>query len=884
MILPPSSVPLSYTVAQSTPHSGKYGPEHILLDKPLDQSSRWSGAQQGNNAKQWILLKLDQMSILRTITFGKATHPCNMKDFKVYVGITQDNLVEVLHSGLKNDTTPEAFAIRYVNNAQVCFPTRYVKIVPLSAHGQNFHTSIWHVSMTGIADKKYVDHIYQIHEEHRESIVLRHILKHLRQRRLLSPYQDILSRAFTVEHPFVTQLHTTLVLQGAFKDAEKHLRTLSSSGLFSSYLQTSHPYALWDRITGTDRDGDVPSPRSGHAMCLDHINQVVYVHGGYNSEKCLDDLWAYNIKEDEWQKLSDSTHRQGGPSARSCHKMAFDAKSGNIYVLGRLTDVDAARAPVPRRGPSNPSFVGPSGSHRSGQPLFTLPPLPPPPTTDPPTVNTYHSEFYVYYTRGSDKGTWKYNSFDTASSGGPPLVFDHQVVVDSERQILYSYGGRVLDGDWDTYKYAGLYAYSIKTGRWKLLQPADNSPCTIPPRFGHSMVLEPNANTLYIFAGQREDRYLSDMYAYDLSTNTTTELFSNFTAAGGPSACFTQRAVIDTDLKEIYVFCGLVTDSAGMVGYLPGRLYNWVYRYNTRPGTWTCILPEGDQARRLNPTPSPEMKKVAEPCPRYAHEVVYNPKSKRMYLFGGSTSFDEPEEDDAMGDMVLDGIKKMNDFWRMEICRPGSEEIVRKAKYRIRRQQFREMCEDSTPTKALSFLKYQVSPVVNHDDKNETEDYRSLMTFLLAPKTSVPSLVASLLPTSASISNAPSPLSDTGSYTGSTESDGWTKMKSREGTPDDNSWTNEIVEVDDDDENESFGRGPHPRLSAELLRSAEDPLEKKWRGGGKGAPMSAERYAQRTEVFESLLEFVSDWDKEPSGSLLDFVTRNDSRNDDVYAV
>lgn len=64
MISPPSSVPLTYTVAQSTPHSGKYGPEHILADKPSDQASRWSGAYQGNNAKQWILLKLDQMSIL----------------------------------------------------------------------------------------------------------------------------------------------------------------------------------------------------------------------------------------------------------------------------------------------------------------------------------------------------------------------------------------------------------------------------------------------------------------------------------------------------------------------------------------------------------------------------------------------------------------------------------------------------------------------------------------------------------------------------------------------------------------------------------------------------------------------------------------------------
>jgi hypothetical protein len=67
------------------------------------------------------------------------------------------------------------------------------------------------------------------------------------------------------------------------------------------------------------------------------------------------------------------------------------------------------------------------------------------------------------------------------------------------------------------------------------------------------MVLDHNTNTLFIFGGQREERYLADMYTFDLNSDTISELFSNFTVAGGPNACFTQRAVIDIDLKEIYV-------------------------------------------------------------------------------------------------------------------------------------------------------------------------------------------------------------------------------------------------------------------------------------------------------------------------------------------
>jgi hypothetical protein len=68
------------------------------------------------------------------------------------------------------------------------------------------------------------------------------------------------------------------------------------------------------------------------------------------------------------------------------------------------------------------------------------------------------------------------------------------------------------------------------------------------------MVFEPNERSLYIFAGMEDgDRYLSDMYVYDIESNNATQVFANFTVAGGPDKTFTQRAVIDPTLQEIYV-------------------------------------------------------------------------------------------------------------------------------------------------------------------------------------------------------------------------------------------------------------------------------------------------------------------------------------------
>ena len=55
-----------------------------------------------------------------------------MKEFKLFVGLSEDSMTEVLYAGLKNDPAAETFSIRSVNRAGLTFPTRYIKIQPLS--------------------------------------------------------------------------------------------------------------------------------------------------------------------------------------------------------------------------------------------------------------------------------------------------------------------------------------------------------------------------------------------------------------------------------------------------------------------------------------------------------------------------------------------------------------------------------------------------------------------------------------------------------------------------------------------------------------------------------------------------------------------------------
>jgi len=67
------------------------------------------------------------------------------------------------------------------------------------------------------------------------------------------------------------------------------------------------------------------------------------------------------------------------------------------------------------------------------------------------------------------------------------------------------------------------------------------------------MLFEPSRKLIFIFAGQRDDKYLADLWIHDTQNGTACEAWSDFSSSGGPDPCFTQRSVINTEAKEIYM-------------------------------------------------------------------------------------------------------------------------------------------------------------------------------------------------------------------------------------------------------------------------------------------------------------------------------------------
>ena len=61
---------VAYSLLASAKLTLAVGVQHILVNTPADQTSRWSGHQTASS-KQWIILELGELSLVRSITFGK---------------------------------------------------------------------------------------------------------------------------------------------------------------------------------------------------------------------------------------------------------------------------------------------------------------------------------------------------------------------------------------------------------------------------------------------------------------------------------------------------------------------------------------------------------------------------------------------------------------------------------------------------------------------------------------------------------------------------------------------------------------------------------------------------------------------------------------------
>ncbi|KAF8502055.1 hypothetical protein F5888DRAFT_1632029 [Russula emetica] len=144
-------------------------------------------------------------------------------------------------------------------------------------------------------------------------------------------------------------------------------------------------------------------------------------------------------------------------------------------------------------------------------------------------------------------------------------------------------------------------------------------------------------------------------------------------------------------------FCGLKRSRTTPVPRFDGE--HWVFRYSSRPGTCNRTQPAIGQHESI-------------PHARYAHQVVYDSRTRTAYLHGGNTGRllesgtlgDHVHGDDALAEQRLD------DFWSMSLTQPAREEIVRRGTSKSHvNGAFRETYKTLPALQALQFLQVEVA-------------------------------------------------------------------------------------------------------------------------------------------------------------------------------
>lgn len=190
------------------------------------------------------------------------------------------------------------------------------------------------------------------------------------------------------------------------------------------------------------------------------------------------------------------------------------------------------------------------------------------------------------------------------------------------------------------------------------------------------------------------------------------------------------------------------------------------------------------------------------------------------------------------------------------------------------------MCENGPAVTALAFLQQDVASVVDHNNRSEEEQFRSLLTYLLSPSSqkyqASPLLTSMLQFTSASSANPKHDNMREGSNRPLKRSRSDRDLEEMAGSSssgeENGMWTSDLPLLSIDEAESSLHLVDRARSDEDITHPS-----KSYRGTQqteKEKPWCGVRYRQRTAVFEMLLKFIDDGDKQPGPDLLDLLVEN----------
>ncbi|MDP3232917.1 MAG: hypothetical protein Q8N26_09080 [Myxococcales bacterium] len=413
----------------------------------------------------------------------------------------------------------------------------------------------------------------------------------------------------------------------------------SSTPLGDTWERDSRTGTWTDRSRDAAR-GPVPTARFLHAMAYDPVSSRVLLFGGFSTAES-DELWAWDGAAGRWFNLSPTPRPAAWPRARRGHAMVFDPTRNRVVMFagsggGReLWEWDGATSTWTNRTPS------------------------PLPTAWPPALTGH--ELVADTTRGvlmsfggstndslsgrSDQlwefhgatGTWVDRTPFPRPTLWPLRRWDHGLAYDATRARLVLFGGLLL-GTSSSYSDSDLWEWDAATSTW-----VDRTPAVLPPewprfRTSPSVVFDDARQRLVVFGGFSAGQRINDTFEWVGATNTWIP-FSEPQPALVPSRRTGTASTMDTRRNRLMLFGGDVTVSGTRI--FSHELWEW----NGASNRWL----EKSQASAVRPAPRPSAS------------LAYDAVRERVVLFGGTTSTASVPVDG--GARVDGGLGPTNDLW-----------------------------------------------------------------------------------------------------------------------------------------------------------------------------------------------------------------------------
>ncbi|MBI5543754.1 MAG: hypothetical protein HY901_07710, partial [Deltaproteobacteria bacterium] len=348
----------------------------------------------------------------------------------------------------------------------------------------------------------------------------------------------------------------------------------------------------WSERTPKDpeKDGN-PSPRKGHAMAYDAARGRVVLFGGEYKGSVLQDLW-------EWDGASWALRTLEGPapSARARHALAYDRERERVLLFGGEV---------------------PDGSWDK----------------------TFLDDLWEW-----DGARWHL----LGAGGGPPARSEHGMVFDPERKRLLLFGGRVKDSVGDNTVHQDTWEWDGAAWSKILVETKPEA------RRGHAMVFVPRVGVV-VFGGSSGNRFFHDSWVFAGATwSAKASATSPLERAQAGMAFDASRnwlvlcgGLSAQNLDDTWEWDGTSWEAQGTAATPPPRRWHSL-AYDPRRGRTVLFGGEsrdGEKAVFLNDTWEWNGMRwhkltpaAGEPCPspRRAAALAYDAARGQMVLFGGT--------------------------------------------------------------------------------------------------------------------------------------------------------------------------------------------------------------------------------------------------------